>query len=193
MTRTDAQLIEAYQHGEHSALAELWLKYHRLVYGIAVSIVNSHEDAEDLRQEIFLKVYNNLSSLKEPEKFPSWLRTITRNTCKSWLSRRTLSTTSIHSIAEGEYCVPSCHATLEIKEEQNLLQNLINDLPLDYRTVINLHYFQHQKVREIAEFLALPESTIKWRIHVARKMLKEKALRNGYVGKSENIYPNQIN
>jgi len=86
---------------------------------------------------------------------------------------------SIHAIAESEYCVPSCHTTLEIKEEQNLLQNLINDLPLDYRTVINLHYFQHQKVSEIAEFLSLPESTVKWRIHVARKMLKEKALKNG--------------
>ena len=183
MTRTDAQLIEAYRNGEHSALAELWLKYHRLVYGIAVSIVESHEDAEDLRQEIFLKVYNNLSNLRKPEKFVSWLRTITRNTCRSWLSQRTLPATPIHSIAESDYCVPSCHETFEIKEEQNLLQNLINDLPLDYRTVINLHYFQHQKVREIAEFLSLPESTVKWRIHVARKVLKEKALNNGYVKK----------
>jgi RNA polymerase sigma-70 factor (ECF subfamily) len=181
MTRTDAQLIESYQDGEHSALAELWLKYHKLVYGIAVSIVKSHEDAEDLRQEVFLKVYNNLSNLKEPEKFASWLRTITRNTCKSWLSQHTLSATPIDSIAESDYCVPSCHETFEIKEEQNLLQNLINDLPLDYRTVINLHYFQHQKVREIAEFLSLPESTVKWRIHAARNMLKEKALSNGYV------------
>ena len=101
MTRTDAQLIEAYQDGEHSALAELWLKYHKLVYGIAVSIVKSHEDAEDLRQEVFLKVYNNVPNLKEPEKFVSWLRTITRNTCKSWLSQRTFSATPIHSVAEG--------------------------------------------------------------------------------------------
>ncbi len=178
MTRTDAQLIEDYRNGEHNALAELWLKYNRLIYGIAVSIVKSHEDAEDLRQEVFLKVYNNLSNLKEPDKFAGWLRTITRNACKSWLSKRTSSAVPIHSIAEDEYCVPSCHATLEAKEEQNLLQNLINALPLDYRTVINLHYFQHQKVSEIAEFLSLPESTVKWRIHVARKMLKENALKN---------------
>jgi len=183
MTRTDTQLIKAYQDGEHSALAELWLKYHRLVYGIVVSIVNSHEDAEDLRQEIFLKVYNNLSNLKKPEKFASWLRAITRNTCRSWLSQHKISATPIHSITESEYYIPSCHAVLETQEEQNLLQKLINDLPLDYRTVINLHYFQHQKVREIAVFLVLPESTVKWRIHVARKMLKEKALSNGYVEK----------
>jgi len=183
MRRTDAQLIEDYQNGEHNALAELWLKYHRLIYGIAVSIVKSHEDAEDLRQEVFLKVYNNLSNLKQPEKFASWLRTITRNACKSWLSKPTPSAMPIHSIAEYEYCIPSCHATIEAREEQSLLQNLINDLPLDYRTVINLHYFQHQKVSEIAAFLSLPESTVKWRIHMARKMLKEKALSNGYVDK----------
>jgi len=181
MTRTDAELIKAYRDGEHTALAELWLKYHKLVYGIAVSIIGNHEDAEDLRQEIFLKVYNNVSNLRNPQKFVSWLRTITRNTCKSWLSQRTLSLMPIDSIPDDKYCAPSYHATIEAREERHLLRSLINELPLDYRTVINLHYFQHQKVREIAEFLALPESTVKWRIHVGRNMLKEKALKNGYI------------
>lgn len=192
MTRTDAQLIKAYRNGEQNALVELWLKYHRLVYGIAVSIVKSREDAEDLRQEVFLKIYSNLSNLKEPKKFASWLRTITRNTCKSWLSKRAPSAVPICDLAAGEYCVPSCHTTLESKEDQNLLQNLINDLPLDYRTVINLHYFQHQKVSEIAEFLSLPESTVKWRIHMARKILREKALKNGYVDRAGHARPNQV-
>ena len=183
MAQTDAELVEAYLHGQHNALAELWLKYHKIVYGIAVSIVKSHEDAEDLRQEIFLKVYNNLANLRNPEKFASWLFKITRNTCKSWLSQRKLLIVPIDSVGEVECCVPSCQDVLESREQDMLLQNLINDLPLDYRLVINLHYFQHQKVRDIAKFLSLPESTVKWRIHVAREKLKQKALANGYVDK----------
>jgi RNA polymerase sigma-70 factor (ECF subfamily) len=70
---SDVRLIEEHLRGSSTALSQLWLRYNRLVYGIAHSVVCSREAADDIRQEVFLKVYEHLPQLKEPTKFLSWL------------------------------------------------------------------------------------------------------------------------
>jgi RNA polymerase sigma-70 factor (ECF subfamily) len=125
-------------------------------------------------------VYTQLSQLREYAKFASWLKSITYNACKSWL-RDQKPTTSLGSIPDVEHPTTSSEADLERKEARTLLRQMIDKLPEDYRTVIELHYFEGQGVAQIANFLELPESTVKWRIHKAREALQRTAKINGYV------------
>ena len=160
-TPTDAALIKDHLQGVPTAMAQLWLRYDRLVYGIAHSVVCSREVADDIRQEVFLKVYAELPQLREHTKFVSWLRNITYNTCYSW-QRRQKSTTPLDSLSDGEHpTTASIETVVERRELRTLLRQMIDRLPEDYRTVIELHYFEGLRVAEISEFLELPESTVK--------------------------------
>ena len=180
-TPCDAKLIEQHLRGNSMALSQLWLRYDRLVYGIAHGVVCSHETAEDIRQEVFLKVYEQLPQLREPTKFKSWLRNITYNTCYSWL-RRQKPTEPLESLTDGEHpTIASIEADVERRELRTLLRQMVDRLPEDYRTVIELRYFEGLSVAKIAEFLELPETTIRWRIRQAREMLHRKAKINGYL------------
>ena len=67
----DATLIKAHLEGSSTAISQLWLRYDRLVYGIAHSVVCGREAAEDIRQEVFLKVYEQLLQLQQPTRFVS--------------------------------------------------------------------------------------------------------------------------
>jgi len=179
--QSDANLIDEYFNGNRTALSQLWLRYDPMVYGIALSMVKRYDLAEDLRQEIFLKMYRGLPSLKEWDKFACWLKTITYNTCKTWLSTQQQEHIPLEELKESEHPSVSITDEVEYKQHRTLLGQMIDELPFDYRLVINLHYFEGQTVTQIAKFLSLPESTVKWRIHKAREMLQEKAKVNGYV------------
>ena len=98
-TPTDAALIKDHLQGVPTAMAQLWLRYDRLVYRIAHSVVCSREVADDIRQEVFLKVYAELPQLREHTKFVSWLRNITYNTCYSW-QRCQKSTMTLDSLSD---------------------------------------------------------------------------------------------
>ena len=177
----DAKLIEEHLQGNSMAFSQLWLRYNRLVYGIAHSVVCSREAAEDIRQEVFLKVYEQLSQLREPTKFKSWLRNITYNTCYSWL-RRQKPTKSLESLTDEEHpTMASIETGVERRELRNLLWQMIDRLPEKFRTVIELRYFEGLSTAQIAEFLGLAESTIRWRIRKARQVLHRTAEINGYL------------
>ena len=175
-----ADLIDSHLAGSPVALSQLWLRYDRLVFGIAHSVVCSHETAEDIRQEVFLQVYESLPTLWDRTKFVGWLRTITYNACYGSL-RRARPMRPLDSLTEGEHpTTPSSHAGVEGRELRTLLRRVIDGLPEEHRTVIELHYFEGLAVREIVDFLELPETTIRWRIRKARETLRNAADINGY-------------
>ena len=83
---------------------------------------------------------------------------------------------------QGEHpTTASIETVVERRGLRTLLRQMIDRLPEDYRTVIELHYFEGLRVAEISEFLELPESTVKWRIHKAREVLQHAAKINGYL------------
>ena len=179
-TPSDAILIKEHLQGSATAMLQLWMRYDSLVYGLAHSMVCRREVAEDLRQEVFLNVYTKLSQLQEHNKFSSWLKSITYNACRSWL-RRQRPIVPLKSLEVVEYPSNSFEADIEKRELRTLLRQMIDKLPEEYRMVIELHYFEEQRVAQIADFLELPESTVKWRIHKAREILKRAAKINGYL------------
>lgn len=171
----DATLILAHRNGSPTALMQLWMRYDRMVYGAAHSMLSEREAAEDIRQDVFLKVYSQLDALKDAEKFGSWLHVITRNTCNTYLRRRK-TTVAVDDLGESDHPVsPSCAADLEAREQRTWLRKAIDALPEDYRTAVELHYFEEQPLRQIALFFDIPESSVKWRLYRAREILKDMA------------------
>jgi RNA polymerase sigma-70 factor (ECF subfamily) len=130
---------------------------------------------------VFLKVYEQLPQLRQPTKFKSWLRNITYNTCYSWL-RRQKPIEQLESLTDAEHPTTALIETeVERRELRTLLRQMVDRLPEKYRTVIELCYFEGLSVVQIAEFLQLPETTIRWRIRQAREILHRKAKINGYL------------
>lgn len=170
----DPALILAYRNGDPTALIQLWTRYDRMVYGTAHSLLCQREAAEDIRQEVFLKVFTHLSALKEIDRFGSWLHTITRNTCQTWIRRRK-RVVSDDELGEAEHPAAMAFATeLEASEQRTWLRRAIDALPEDFRVAVDLHYFEEQPLRQISLYLGVTESTVKWRLFKARELLKRK-------------------
>ena len=179
-TPSDAQLIQEHLQGSSTAISQLWMRYDSLVYGLAHSMLCRRDVAEDIRQEVFFKVYTRLPQLQDHSKFASWVKSITYNTCKGWL-RRQRPTVALDSLKGMEHPSPSVEADAEQRELRTLLRQMIDKLPEEYRTVIELRYFEGQRLAQIAEFLGVSESSVKWRIHKAREALQRAAKINGYL------------
>ena len=89
MKNDDVQLIQRVLNGDDAAFSALVSKYQRSVHALAWRKIGDFHIAEDITQEAFLKAYQRLSTLKEPQSFASWLYVITANQCKAWLRKKT--------------------------------------------------------------------------------------------------------
>ena len=95
MNNPDAELIQRVIDGDDSAFATLMEKYKKSVHALAWRKIGDFHIAEEITQDTFLKAYRNLSSLKKPHSFKSWLYVTTANNCKAWLRKKRLQTQSL--------------------------------------------------------------------------------------------------
>ena len=179
---TDGEILRRCLAGDEQAYRELVLKYQRQVFSLARRMVGSAEDAEDLTQETFVRMFRALDRYDPSRPFPAWLFTIATRLCIDHLRRRRVRPISMaqHDAATDE------DYTLEIEdrglrpdelaahaEEAGRVQDLIDSLPHHYRIVVMLRHQQDLSYDEIAEALHLPLGTVKARIHRARALLKQ--------------------
>ncbi len=167
--------------GDEQAYRELVELYQRQVFSLARRMVGSAEDAEDLTQETFVRMFKALDRYDATRPFPAWLFTIATRLCIDHLRRRRVRPVSMarHDPASDEdYTLeiedrglrPDEHA--EHAEEEGRVRDLIDTLPHHYRVVVLLRHQQDLSYEEIAEALHLPLGTVKARIHRARALLK---------------------
>lgn len=156
-----------------------WIAEHQnLVYRTAYFYVKDASIAEDIAQEVFLRAYKHMDEFRGDAKVSTWLYRITSNACKDYLrswSHRKLVVT--HLFSPEKTSESAEQEVLRSLEEDELLRHVIR-LPLKYREVIVLYYFEQLKSREIAELLDTKESTIRVRISRGLEKLK-KALTGG--------------
>jgi RNA polymerase sigma factor (sigma-70 family) len=162
------QLVGANRRDE--ALAQILHAYRRKVFGLAYSFVRNRETAEDVAQEVFIKVWRALSAFDGRASLSTWIYTITRNTSLSALRdgrSREQSVDPTETSAEMALASESVEATAE---NASLLR-LIAGLPDKQRQVILLFYMQEQSHEEVAAMLAMPVGTVKTLLHRARARL----------------------
>ena len=179
MKNNDVKLINRILAGDESAFVDLVNKYQKQVHALAWRKIGDFHIAEEITQDTFLKVYQKLSTLKDPNQFAGWLYVIATNQCRAWLRKKRIETepleeTDVEKIEEAysQYIVEErANATVETQRE--VVKKLLAKLKESERTVMTLHYFGEMTTEEISRFLGVSTSAIKLRLHRARQRLKK--------------------
>jgi len=175
----DAALVGRVLDGEVEAYSQLVRKYQSAVYGLAYHLVGNFADAEDLAQEAFLRAYLDLGQLRQPEKFAAWLRQVTTNICRMWLRKRRedvvpLDAKEILEMQGQQFLPPD--EELERRELHDAVMKAVAELPEHYRLAVTLYYLDGLSYQQIGDFLGVPVSTVRGRLHKARRKLKQEMI-----------------
>lgn len=180
MKNEDVVLIQHILAGDENAFASLIRKYKKKVHAQALRQIGDFQIAEDIVQETFVQVYQQLETLEDPKLFPKWLYVIVNRRCIAWLRKNRLQTqsleeTDISEIETEAYSryVASEYARTTAEAQRDLVKKLLAKLKESDREVITLHYFEEMTSSEIGEFLGVSENTIKSRLQRARQRLKK--------------------
>ena len=183
MNHNDVELIQHILEGDDDAFSSLVRKYQKQVHALAWRIVGDFHIAEEITQDAFLKAYMELATLKEPQRFGSWMSVITRRRCLAWLRKKRLWTHSLEHLEQtdnerlekamySEYVVEEKERTAA-ETQREVVKKLLAKLQESERTVLTLHYFGEMTCSEIGEFLGISANTIKSRLHRAQQRLKK--------------------
>ncbi len=177
-------LIERCKRGDIGAFNDLVRKYEKQVYNFAYRLTGNYDDANDVAQDAFLRVFNAIGTFRGDSSFSTWLFRITTNV---FLDERKKAKahpqTSLDEYLElGESSVarqiedpaPTPEAVLEESERALILSKAVGDLPEYQRAMVTLYHTQQKSYEEIAEIMDLPIGTVKSRLNRARLALKEK-------------------
>jgi len=149
------------------ALEHLLDRYETKVFRMALTFLKDHARAEDVTQEIFLKLWQALPDYDGRASPGTWLYSIARNTCLSALRSNSYRKVLPPDVT-AEPAIPARTVITEIE-----LQQSIDRLPETQRTVITLFYLQEKSIDEVARMLGIPEGTVKSHLHRARLALGE--------------------
>ena len=181
MEYKDSYLVERCLQGDRSAFSVLVERYKGQIYSVAYSMTHNHADADDLSQEAFIKAYENLRRFRLGTNFRSWLYRIAVNLCIDHL-RRAKRVTADCLDDHSEIATQYGSDPQQNMESDELMENImvaVDSLPENQRTVVVLREMQGIGLKEIAEVMKCSESTVRWRLHYARKKLQKKL--QGYI------------
>lgn len=175
-------LIEKAKQGDIKAFEELIIEHEKTVYNIVYRMMNNVDDAYDLSQETFIKVYRQISSFDGKSKFSTWIYRIATNTCLDELRKRKgKETFSMNEMIESEdgqiisqYIDESENTEDKIldKEQAQIIRQALSEVNENYRIIITLRDINNLSYDEIAQILNISLGTVKSRISRARKEMK---------------------
>ena len=177
MYTEDGYIIGKCVNGESAAFDLLVDKYKSSIYALAYTKLRNFHDAEDVTQEVFIKAYQKLSTLKRRDNFLAWLFSITVNSCKNFLTSRARR-------PDGDYiedqdmtlwAAPSMEAHRSESAAESI-REAIDQLPEIYRQTLTLYYLGGLSSKEIARFLGTSVNTVNQRLMRARTKLKEELI-----------------
>ncbi|MGD2156838.1 MAG: RNA polymerase sigma factor [Anaerolineales bacterium] len=162
-------LIQRSQLGDQAAFEEIFHQYKNLVFKTAYLMLNNREDAEDILQAVFIKVYQNMGSYN-PTKgaFTTWLHRITVNECLNWRRKLRFKFLSFTRAEEHRSSTPNPEE--HVLEDQTMRQAL-EKLSDKLRAVVVLRYYWNSSYAEIADTLNIPLGTVKSRLSQAIEKL----------------------
>ncbi|WP_170311624.1 RNA polymerase sigma factor [Vallitalea okinawensis] len=171
-------LILKLKKREPEAYRSLLETYQQSLLALVYKYTNDYVEAQDLTQEIFIKIFKNIAHFNASSKLSTWIYRIAHNTCIDWSRKKTPLPVKQLEINGTEH---STEEAVIYKEEQALIHDTIVNLPEIYKSVIILYHFNHLSYKEISEILELSEKTIETRLYRGRRKIKEQ-LKNYYSG-----------
>jgi RNA polymerase sigma factor (sigma-70 family) len=182
MERTDEELIAAYIDGEEEAFAELTKRHLTTVYSFVYRLISDTHRAEDITQDVFLKIWRNLPRYNpDTSKFKTWALRIARNATIDVLRKHSFPVLSQFEDNEGNNPVVDTAAdTHKLQDELfaegealETLEQAVRELSPKHREVLTLHYTNHLTFEEISHVLNEPQNTVKSRHHRALAALRK--------------------
>ena len=173
-TYTDEQLVANYLKGDEKSLEILIHRYLKPIYSFVYRYVGNGEEAEDITQEVFVKMWRNLKRFNRNKKFKTWIFQIAKNTSFDFLRKK--KKISILSLEKYFYLADLNPLPNEISEKESLkekIQEAIEKLSSETRQILSLYYKEGLTFREITETLGEPLNTIKSRHQRAISKLKK--------------------
>ncbi|NJB69991.1 RNA polymerase sigma-70 factor (ECF subfamily) [Saonia flava] len=170
----DQQDIAQVLSGNTNAFAILVNRYKDLVFTLGLQMLKNKEEAEEVSQDTFLKVYKKLNSFKGDSKFSTWVYRIAYNTCLDRLKsqKRQRQNVTIDEFTEHEIkTLENALDTLEQQERQEIIKNCLSLLPSEDSVLMTLFYFEEQSLKEISKITGVKVNNLKVKLFRARKML----------------------
>lgn len=169
---TDEQLVERACRElpyRTRAYEELMRRHDKLMFSVCLRLVGNRQDAEDITQDVMLKIFSKLKSFEGRSSFKTWMVRVTRNACKDWLKKKAISKQYTDALARE----PQHQSTMEYREDR--LIELLKDLSPADREVLTLRFVADLSLQEVAEITDLSLSATKMRLYRAIDRLRELA------------------
>ena len=176
MQVTEKEIINLVRKSDRRAQKELFERYSPKMFGVCMRYLKNREDAEDVLIEGMYKVMANINSFKGNGSFEGWIRRILVNESLMWLRKRH----NFNLTIEISNVDIKTNITAQDKLQEQDILNLLNKLPLGYRTVFNLYVIEGYKHREIADILGISINTSKSQLILAKKRLRTMLEQNSY-------------
>ncbi|QRG69542.1 sigma-70 family RNA polymerase sigma factor [Brevibacillus choshinensis] len=164
--------MEKLQPTDDAAFEQIMREYGTRVLRLVTFLVKDQSVAEDLAQDVFVKVYRHLPRFRGQSSIHTWIYRIAVNECKgylrSWAFRKILP----RSWIKADFDVSTERVVMEQSERDELVEQVLT-LPSLYRQVIVLHYYADLSIAEVANVLSVSEGTVRTRLHRARQQLKK--------------------
>ena len=175
----DEKLIRLIAQAHEQALAQLYNRYHRLVFSLALAIVNDRETAEEVTLDVFMRVWQKAGTYRvEQARVSTWLTHIARHHAIDILRRRAarLDHSAVHweeVISNLESSHPDPQESAEVSLRRERIHAALNQLPVEQKQALFLAYFGGYTQSEISQLLAQPLGTIKTRLRLALRKVRE--------------------
>jgi RNA polymerase sigma-70 factor, ECF subfamily len=171
----DHELVLQLQSGSLEALGLIYDRYQRMVYRTALLITGDDYAADDLMQEVFLRLFRFARRIDNTRPLEPWLYRMTANLSYTWVKRNRRWLQPLEDLADwlAGTGKGSPHELVERRDEWQRVQWAVSNLPLPQRVVVVLYYLNDLSLQEISEILDVPVGTVKSRLHYGRLSLKK--------------------
>lgn len=173
-TIPDQHYIDKILQGETNAFAVLVDRYKDMIFTLALKMVKNREEAEEVAQDTFIKIYNSVSKFKGDSKFSTWIYKIAYNTCLDCLKKTKKEDLNISIDEFSAHLIKTMDnalSALEEKERKQTIQNCLNLLPGEENFLLTLFYFEDQSLEEIGKIMNINSNNVKVKLFRSRQKL----------------------
>ena len=174
MTTNDQVYINKILDGDANAFTVLVNRYKDLVYTLAIRMMKNKEEAEEVAQDTFIKMYKSLNKFKGDSKFSTWIYRVAYNTCLDRLkkNKRQQQTVAIDEYTEHQVkTIDNALDKIETQEKQQAIKDCLELLPSEDSFLLTLYYFEELSLDEISKIVGLKPNNVKVKIFRSRKKL----------------------
>ena len=174
MTTNDQIIINQIIEGDTNAFTRLVERYKDLVFTLALRMLKNREEAEEVSQDTFIKVYRSLHKFKGDSKFSTWIYKVAYNSCLDQIkkNKKHQNNVEINEFTQHQIkTIDNAFDTLVEEERRQLIQDCLHLLPSEDSFLLTLYYFEEQSLDEIANIVSLTANNVKVKLFRSRKKL----------------------